>query len=46
MATEEVMHGDVPLAGEFEPVGAVPPVGVEVPVCEAFTSCQSELLKY
>jgi len=36
VATEEVVHGNVPFAGEFEPVGAVPPVGVEVSVAEAY----------
>lgn len=33
--TEEVVHGDVPLAGELEPVQRVPPVGVELAVGEA-----------
>lgn len=37
VATEEVVHRDVPLAGELEPVGTVPPVGVEVAVREAFS---------
>lgn len=32
---EEVVHGDVPFAGEFEPVARIPPVGVELAVCEA-----------
>ena len=35
MASSEVVYGYVPLAREFEPVGAVPPVGVKVTVCEA-----------
>lgn len=35
VAAEEVVYGNVPFAGEFEPVDAVPPVGVEVSVCEA-----------
>lgn len=35
MATEEVVDWDVPLAGELEPIGAVPPVGVEMSVREA-----------
>jgi hypothetical protein len=26
VASEEVVHGDVPFAGELEPVGAVPPI--------------------
>ena len=37
VTTEEVVDGDVPLPGELEPVGAVPPVGVEVAVREAFS---------
>lgn len=36
---EEVVHGDVPLARELEPVCTVPPVGVEVPICEACADC-------
>ena len=36
VTTEKVMNRDVPFAGEFEPVGAVPPVRVEVTVCEAY----------
>ena len=36
VAPEEVVHGDVPLAGELQPVAAVPPVGVELAVCEAW----------
>lgn len=32
---EEVVDGYVPLAGEFEPVARVPPVGVELAVREA-----------
>lgn len=36
VAPEEVVHGDVPLARELEPVAAVPPVGVELAVCEAW----------
>ena len=35
MPTEEVVHGDIPLAREFEPVEAVPPVGVEATIGEA-----------
>ena len=35
VAAEEVVDGDVPLAGELEPVDAVPPVGVELAVGEA-----------
>ena len=35
VATEEVVHGDIPLARELEPVEAVPPVGVEAAVGEA-----------
>ena len=34
VAAKEVVYGDVPLAGEFQPIAAVPPVGVEVPVGE------------
>ncbi len=29
------MHGDIPLARELQPVAAVPPVSVEVPVGKA-----------
>lgn len=36
VATEEVMYRNVPFTGEFKPVGGVPPVGVEVSVCEAW----------
>ncbi|KAJ8107181.1 hypothetical protein OPT61_g9042 [Boeremia exigua] len=36
VAPEEVVHGDVPLAREFEPVAGIPPVGVELAVCEAW----------
>lgn len=35
VTAEEVVNGDIPLAGELEPVGRVPPVGVEVAVGEA-----------
>lgn len=35
MAAEEVVHRDIPLARELEPVEAVPPVGVEAAVAEA-----------
>lgn len=35
MAPEKGVDGDVPLAGKLHPVGAVPPVGVEVAVGEA-----------
>ena len=31
---EEVVHRDVPLTAELEPVTRVPPVGIEVPVRE------------
>jgi hypothetical protein len=34
VAAEEVVDGDVPFAGELEPVARVPPVGVELAVCE------------
>jgi hypothetical protein len=29
------MHGDVPLAAKLEPVAAIPPVRVELSICEA-----------
>jgi hypothetical protein len=35
MPTEEMVDGDIPLARELEPVKAVPPVRVELPVGEA-----------
>jgi len=35
VAAEEVVHGNVPLAREFQPVERVPPVGVEAAVAEA-----------
>ena len=44
VASEEVVHGDVPFAGEFEPVCAVPPVGVEVAVCETWMEFVSYFL--
>lgn len=34
VAAEEVVDGDVPFAGELQPVARVPPVGVELAVCE------------
>jgi hypothetical protein len=37
VAAEEVVDGDVPFAGELEPVAGVPPVGVELAVCETCT---------
>jgi hypothetical protein len=36
VAPKEIVHGDVPFAAELEPVAAVPPVGVEVAVGEAW----------
>jgi hypothetical protein len=35
VSTEEVVYGDIPFARELEPVGTVPPIGVEVSICEA-----------
>jgi hypothetical protein len=35
MATEEVVNRNIPFTREFEPVGAVPPVGIEVSICKA-----------
>ena len=35
VAAEEAVDGHVPLARELHPVGAVPPVAIEVPVGEA-----------
>ena len=35
MPPEEIVHGDIPFPAEFEPVEGVPPVRVELPVCEA-----------
>lgn len=35
VTAEEMVHGDIPLARELEPVEAVPPVGVEAAVGEA-----------
>jgi len=32
MPTEEVVYWDIPFPGEFKPVTAVPPVGVELTV--------------
>ena len=32
---EEIVHRDIPFPAEFEPVKGVPPVRVELPVCEA-----------
>jgi uncharacterized protein YndB with AHSA1/START domain len=34
MAAEKVMYWDIPFAGEFEPVNAVPPVRIEMAVCK------------
>lgn len=31
---EETVHRNVPLSGEFKPVCGVPPVRVEVSICE------------
>lgn len=36
VAAEEVVDGDVPFAGELQPVARVPPVGVELAVCETW----------
>jgi hypothetical protein len=50
MSPEEVMDGDVPLAGKLKPVAAVPPVCVELSICKTYifllvmdytVSCQS-----
>jgi hypothetical protein len=38
MSAEKVVNWDVPFTGEFQPVSAVPPVWVEVPVGEAWMS--------
>jgi hypothetical protein len=38
VSSEEVVDWDIPFAGELEPIGAVPPVGVEVSVCEALSN--------
>jgi hypothetical protein len=35
MSAKEVVNWDIPFAGELKPIGTVPPVRVEVPVCEA-----------
>lgn len=35
MSTEEVVDWDIPFARELEPIGAVPPVRVEMSVREA-----------
>lgn len=40
MATEEVMHGDIPFPREFEPISGVPPVRIEMPVCETGNFCK------
>jgi len=32
MALQEPMNGDVPLSRKIQPVGRVPPVGIEVPI--------------
>ena len=34
VSSQEVMHGDIPLAGEFQPVAAVPPIGIKMSVGE------------
>ena len=34
VSVKEVVDGDVPFTGELHPVGTVPPVGVEVSICE------------
>jgi hypothetical protein len=41
VASEEVVDGDVPLTRKLEPIGTVPPVGVEVSVGKAW-GCQLE----
>jgi hypothetical protein len=45
MATEKVMYWDVPFAGEFEPVNAVPPVRIEMTVCKTCAKFVSVKLK-
>ena len=36
VSPEEVVDGNVPFAGEFQPIGAIPPVRIKVSVCEAW----------
>jgi len=35
MTAEEVVNWDIPLSRKLEPVGRVPPVRVEMSICEA-----------
>ena len=42
VAAEEVVDGDVPFAGELQPVAGIPPVGVELAVCEACSTGEKE----
>lgn len=35
VSTEEMVDGDVPFTTEFKPVAAIPPVGIEMSICEA-----------
>jgi hypothetical protein len=35
VSAEEVVNWDIPFTREFEPIGTVPPVRVEMPICKA-----------
>jgi len=45
---EETVHRNIPLSGELKPICRVPPVGVEVPICETgdFGEGTKNILKY
>jgi hypothetical protein len=43
MSSEEVVNWDVPFTRELEPIGAVPPVRVEVSVREAWVKLARKL---